>query len=275
MQFDYFDTHSHIYFPDYDKDREGEIEKMKEAKIGTITIGTDFDSSQKAIELAEKHNNLFACVGQHPEGLNIDSVFDERLKTLVDNKKVVAIGESGLDYFHLSAQTGLSENADGIKRIQKTIFEYHIDLALSSEKPIMLHIRSSKGMHDAYLDALNILEHHSKLSGGKLRGNAHFFAGRMDILKRFLAIGFTVSFTGVITFTHDYDELIKYTPLDMLMSETDAPFVAPVPYRGQRNSPLYVSEVVKKIAEIREEQFEIVKKAMVINAMQAFPSIAS
>lgn len=264
MTFEYFDVHSHIYFPDYDKDREEEIEKMKEAKIGTITIGTDFDSSKKAIELSEKHNNLFACIGQHPEGLNIDSVFDEKLLALADNPKVVAIGESGLDYFRMK-----SDNT-ALKGIQKTIFEYHIDLSLSSGKPIMLHIRSGQGTYDAYLDALEILERHSELSGGKLHGNAHFFAGNMDILKRFLAIGFTVSFTGVITFTHDYDELIRYTPLHMLMSETDAPFVAPVPHRGERNSPLYVSEVVKKIAEIREEPFEVVKKAMIDNVARHF-----
>ena len=268
MKFEYFDIHSHIYFPDYDTDRIDEIEKIKKAKIGTITIGTDFDSSGKAIELAEVHNNLFASVGQHPEELNIDSVFDERLSALADNPKVVAIGESGLDYFRMSP-----DNVQ-LKSIQKIIFEYHIDLALSSGKPIMLHIRSSKGTQDAYLDALDILEHHAKLSGGKLHGNAHFFVGDMDVLKRFLNIGFSISFTGVITFTVDYDELIKYTPLDMLMSETDAPFVAPVPHRGKRNSPLYVPEVVNKIAEIRGEPVELVKKALINNALKHFPSIA-
>ena len=264
MAFEYFDIHSHIYFPDYDKDREEEIEKIKKAKIGTITIGTDFKSSQTAIDLALKHNNFFACVGQHPEELNIDSVFDDRLTALSDNKKVVAIGEVGLDYFRMSGEDV------ALKGIQKTIFEYHIDLALSSGKPIMLHIRPSKGTQDAYLDALDILEHHSKISGGKLRGNAHFFAGDTNVLRRFLAIGFSVSFTGVITFTHDYEEFIKYTPLDMLMSETDAPFVAPVPHRGKRNSPLYVPEVVKKIAEIKNESFEVVKKAMIDNVSRHF-----
>ncbi len=139
----------------------------------------------------------------------------------------------------------------------------------------MLHIRSSKGKQDAYLDALNIIEHHQKLSGGKLRGNAHFFAGDMDVLKRLLGNGFTVSFTGVLTFTKDYDELVKYVPLDMIMSETDAPFVAPVPHRGKRNSPLHVPEVVKAIAEIRGEELDVVKEAMVANAMRHFPGIAS
>lgn len=261
---EYFDIHSHIYFPDYDKDREDEIKKIKEAGIGTITIGTDFESSSMAISLADEHSNLFACVGQHPEGLNTDSVFDNRLEKLSGNQKVVSIGETGLDYFRLPAEN------TALKQIQKTIFEYHIDLSLSTDKPLMLHIRCSRGTQDAYNDALDILEHHAKISGGRLHGNAHFFAGDMKILKRLLAIGFTVSFTGVITFTRDYDELVKFTPLDMIMSETDAPFVAPVPYRGQRNSPLYVTEVVKKIAEIRGEPVEIIKKSLYNNAIKYF-----
>ncbi len=266
--FEYFDIHSHLYFPDFDKDREEEIKKMKHAKIGTITIGTDLESSKIAIEMAKKHDNLFACIGQHPGELNKDSVFEEKLEKLVTHKKVVAIGETGLDYFRLP-----KDNYQ-LKMIQKTVFEYHIDLALSTDLPLMLHIRSSKGTQDAYGDALDILEHHAKTSGHKLRGNAHFFAGDMDILRRLLFIGFTVSFTGVITFTRDYDEFIKYAPLHAIMSETDAPFVAPVPHRGKRNSPLYVPEVVSRIAEIKGEDLETVKKAMISNALQQFPSIA-
>lgn len=262
--FEYFDIHSHLYFPDYDEDRDEEIKKIKKAKIGTITIGTDLKSSQTAIEMAEAHDNLFACIGQHPGDLSVDSVFDERLEAIADNPKVVAIGETGLDYFRM-----LPDDFS-LKGIQKTIFEYHIDLSLSSNKPLMLHIRPSKGTQDAWDDALVILEHHAKTSGGELRGNAHFFTGDMDVLKRFLAIGFTVSFTGVITFARDYDELIKYAPLEMIMSETDAPFVPPVPHRGKRNSPLYVPEVVKSIAEIRGDDVEVVKKAMLVNVKRVF-----
>lgn len=262
MTFEYFDIHSHLDFPDYDKDREEEIKKLKKERIATITIGTDFQSSKKAVKLAEEHDNLFASIGQHPGDLKPDSVFDDRLKVLTENKKVVAIGECGLDYFRLPLENS------SIKLIQKTIFEYHIDLALEIRKPLMLHIRSSQGTQDAYLDALTILEHHAKISGNELKGNAHFFAGDMDILKRLLAIGFSISFTGVITFTRDYDELIRYAPLNMLMSETDAPFVAPVPHRGKRNSPFYVPEIVKKIADIRSEPLHKVKEALLDNALR-------
>ncbi|HEY0220855.1 MAG TPA: TatD family hydrolase [Candidatus Paceibacterota bacterium] len=275
MTFEYFDVHSHIYFPDFDKDREEEIEKIKKEKIGTITIGTDFESSQKAIEIAEKHKNFFACIGQHPGDLKEDSVFDERLIDLADNKKVVAIGECGLDYFRMPARAGGDPNDTELKTIQKSIFEYHIDLAISKQKPLMLHIRSSKGTMDAYSDALDILEHHAKTSGDALKGNAHFFAGDLDVLKRFLEIGFTASFTGVITFTSDYDELIKYIPIDRILSETDAPFVAPVPHRGKRNSPLYVKEVVKRMAEIKGVDEEVLKKALIDNTLRVFPGVQS
>ena len=268
MTFEYFDIHSHLYFPDYDKDREEEIEKMKKNKIGTITIGTDFESSKTAIEMAEKHHNLFACIGQHPGDIKPDSVFDERLSDLADNRKVVAIGECGLDYFRMDADDF------ELKTIQKTIFEYHIDLALEKDLPLMLHIRSSKGTIDAYNDALAILEHHYKISGDKLRGNAHFFAGDMEVLKRFMAIGFTVSFTGVITFTSDYDEFVKTVPLDRIMSETDSPFVSPAPHRKKRNSPLYVPLVVEKIAELRGEPLEVVKEAILANVRAYFPRIS-
>jgi len=265
MDFSYIDIHSHLYFSDFDNDREDEIEKLKQNKIGVITVGTDFNSSKVATELAEKHENLFATAGQHPGDVTLESIFDERLESITGNSKVVAIGECGLDYYRIE------EGNTAIKQIQKKIFQLHINLALKLDKPLMLHIRPKKGTMDAYHDALEILENFPKGSpSGKVRGNVHFFVGDLDVLKRFLAIGFTVSFTGVITFARDYDEVVRSAPLNMIMSETDSPFVAPIPHRGERNSPLYVPEVVRKIAEIRGENFEMVRKQMVENAKRTF-----
>ncbi len=241
MQFEYFDIHSHIYFPDFDADREEEIQKLKDAKIAAITIGTDFDSSEKAMALAEKHENLFATVGEHPGDVTLESLFDTRLENLATHNKVLAIGECGLDYFRPS------ESFEEIKSIQKKIFQSHIDLALKVGKPLMLHIRPAKGSQDAYGDALEMLEAQKKISGEALRGNVHFFVGDLE--------------------THP-DVFHSH----VTMSETDAPFVAPMPYRGQRNSPLYVPEVVKKIAEIRGEDLEVVKTALRDNALRYFLS---
>ncbi len=267
MKLEYFDVHSHLYFPDFDKDREKEIEKIKKAGIGTIVIGTDIKSSKECVKLARDHENIFACVGQHPGDLKEDSVFDEHLRKLAEDKKVVAIGECGLDYFRISPDD------HELKLIQKTVFEYHVDLALELNKPLMLHIRDKKDSQDAYLDALAILEHHFKISGGELKGNVHFFAGDKDVLQRFVNMGFSVSFTGVITFTGDYDELVQLTPLDLLLAETDSPFVAPAPHRGKRNSPLYVPLVVEKIAMLKGESVETIKKALFDNTLKHFPVI--
>ncbi|MEI6843254.1 MAG: TatD family hydrolase [bacterium] len=263
--FEYIDIHSHLYFPYYETDLEEQIEAMKKANIATISVGTGLEKSKEALSVAEKHSNIFACVGFHPSDLKEDSIFDTEFAELAKHSKVVAIGECGLDYFEFH-----EGNVEKIKQVQKKIFEEHIELSLQVGKPLMLHMRPSKGTMDAYFDSLEILEGYAKKHGEKLCGNAHFFAGDMEVLKRFLAIGFTVSFTGVLTFTHDYDELVRYAPLNMIMSETDSPFVAPVPYRGKRNSPAYVPEVVSAIARIRSEDPILVKKTMVENAMRNF-----
>ena len=163
--FDYFDIHSHLYFPDFDADRVDEIEKLKENKIAAITVGTDLQSSQKAIALADARNNLFATVGQHPGEVTTDSKIDDIssiFEKLAENKKVVAVGECGLDYFRMD------KNDTELKNIQKRIFEKHIELALKLDKPLMLHIRPQKGTMDAYHDALEILENYGAAHNSSL-----------------------------------------------------------------------------------------------------------
>jgi TatD DNase family protein len=134
-------------------------------------------------------------------------------------------------------------------------------------KPLMLHIRNgahqSGGETGAYQDALELLKSHAKV-----RGDVHFFAGDWNIAKQFLDLGFTLSFTGVLTFTHDYDEVIQNTPLDMLLTETDAPYITPVPFRGQRNEPIHVREVVKKIAELKNMDLEAVRAQILLNSQR-------
>ncbi len=263
MDYNYIDIHSHLYFKDFDSDREEVILRMKEQGIATISIGTGVETSRQSVDLAHAHSNVFACVGMHP-GDVVDAVVPPEIDELAFDPKVVAIGECGFDYFRLEG------DSEEIKKSQKKVFEHQIELALKVDKPLMLHCRSSKGSQDAYHDTLDILESYHKEQGAALSGNAHFFAGDMDVLKRFLDIGFTVSFTGVLTFTHDYDDLVRYTPLESLHAETDAPFVAPQPHRGTRNSPEYVPYVVKALARIREEDEELVKKTLISNANRLF-----
>ncbi len=260
----YFDIHSHLNFPDYQSDWEIVLGRLRETKTYTICVGTDLESSKKAVELANKYEEIYACIGMHPVDDPSKKFQREDFEPLVKNKKVVAIGECGLDFFH--------QDKTQDKERQENDFRGQIDFALDCDLPIMIHSRN------AYQDLLEILEPLSKVNGppstgsgqGKLRGNVHFFAGNIEEAKRFFDIGFTISFTGVITFARNYDEVIKYAPLEMIMSETDAPFVSPAPYRGKRNEPSYVSEVVKKIAEIRGEDEEKVAQTLVQNTKRVF-----
>ena len=248
----YFDIHSHLNFADYEKDFDDVIERLKQTGTHTIVVGTDFESSRQAVELAEKYEEIYACIGIHPID-KLESFEVGKFESLIQNPRVVMIGECGLDFYH-------ADKVADYER-QKNLFLIQINFALDHNKPLMIHAR------DAYEELLAILEPLKKIHGAKLRGNIHFFAGNWPIAQRFIAIGFTLSFTGVITFTDDYDEVIRQAPLDKIMSETDSPFVALVPYRGKRNEPSYVSEVVKRIAEIRGEDFEAVRAALVENAL--------
>ncbi len=256
--FKFIDVHSHLNLPEFDADREEQIKKLEELNIGTITVGVDYETSKEAVLLADENPNIWATVGLHPTD-NDKEVFDyQKYKELAQHKKVIAIGECGLDYFH-----------PGDKEKQKDLFIKQIELAIEINKPLMLHCRPSKGSMDAYEDTLEILTTMSRRSLD-MRGNAHFFVGNINIAKRFLNLGFTMSFDGPITFSRDYDEVIKYLPLESILSETDSPFAAPMPYRGKRNEPAYVEEIVKKIAEIRGEDFEKVREVLVQNAMRVF-----
>ncbi len=249
----YFDIHSHLNLKDYDTDLDEVIARLKESETHTIVIGTDLENSKRAVELAEKHEGIYAAIGVHPVDDPSRSFEVDKFESLMKSPKVVAIGECGLDFYH-------AEKSQDYER-QKQLFLAHIAFAIKHNKPLMIHARS------AYDELLEILEPLHAKHGAGLRGNIHFFAGNWGIAERLYAIGFTTSFTGVLTYTADYDEVVQKAPLNMLMSETDAPFATPVPYRGKRNEPSYVSEVVKRIAEIRGQDLAVVQKALVENAL--------
>ncbi|OGG62863.1 hypothetical protein A3C21_02335 [Candidatus Kaiserbacteria bacterium RIFCSPHIGHO2_02_FULL_59_21] len=291
----YFDAHTHVNFAAYNEDREAVILRAKEAGVAMNVVGTQLDTSASAVALADAYEHVYATIGLHPihtaksyhdpeelgpsfappsrkasdgqgkasEGKGRSGGFTSRGETFDPNvyeemgkhARVIAIGECGLDYYRCDETT---------KGLQKKVFIEHIELANRLKKPLMLHVRPSDG-RDAYDDALGALKAHAKV-----KGDVHFFAGNWETAKKFLDFGFTLSFTGVLTFTHDYDEVVRNAPLDMLLSETDAPYVTPVPHRGKRNKPIFVTEVVRAIARIRGQDFDEVAFQLMENARRVF-----
>ena len=273
----YIDIHAHTNFSAFDADRDEVITRALDNDTWVINVGTQIDTSRKAVEMTREYEGVYAIIGLHPihtgasyhdtkelgeggkEFTSRGEIFDkEAYRELLKDSKVLGIGECGLDYYRCDTET--------IEK-QKKAFIEQIELANEVGKPIMLHLRNNPENKElnVYTDTLEILKQHAKV-----KGDVHFFAGTWADAKGFLDFGFTLSFTGVLTFTHDYDEVIKNTPMDMIMSETDSPYITPVPYRGKRNEPLYVQEVVKAIARIKGLPEEEVASAIIANAKRVF-----
>lgn len=289
----YIDIHSHINFSVFDADRDEVIKRAMENDTWVINVGTQVDTSRRAVKLANQYKRgVYAIVGLHPihtgasyhdtkelgeggkEFTSRGEIFDKNVyREFLKDPKVVGIGECGLDYYRCDEESIAA---------QKKAFIAQVELANEFHKPLMLHIRNNPEdmSRNAYFDVLDILKQFPKarLRGNspksgfweKPRGDVHFFAGNWEEAKAFLDFGFTLSFTGVITFTNDYDEVIKNTPLEMIMTETDSPYVAPVPWRGKRNEPSYVQAVVKKIAKIKNLSESEVAAAVLKNAKRVF-----
>ena len=254
------DTHSHPQFLQYDSDRAEMLARMRARDVSTIAVGTEYKTSADGVVLAEKEEGIWATIGVHPN--DSEELFDAKKFEKLLSPKVVAIGECGLDYYR-------SDRAKDGSR-QKENFEAQINFALAHNLPLMLHVRASQGTQNAHEDALDILESYQKENGEKVRGTAHFFTGSLDTAKRYWGLGFAVSFPGVITFAREYDEIVRAAPKGLMLSETDAPYAAPLPYRGKRNEPAYVEEVVRKIAELRGAGYEETAAQLCANAARIF-----
>jgi len=274
----YIDIHSHVNFKAFDADRDEVIKRALENDTWVINVGTQVDTSRKAVEMTNQYKEgVYSIVGLHPihtgasyhdekelgeggkEFTSRGEVFNKEFyRELLKDKKVVGIGECGLDYYRCTPESIAKQKKDFISQIE---------LANEFNKPLMLHIRNNptEKKYNAYIDALDLLKKYSKV-----KGDVHFFAGTWEEAKGFIDFGFTLSFTGVVTFTNDYDEVIRNVPLEMIMSETDSPYVTPIPHRGKRNEPSYVKEVVKKIAEIKNLSENEVAKAIIENARRVF-----
>lgn len=271
-----FDAHTHIQFPIYDDNRNEVIKRAQMARVKMVAVGTQYSTSLAAIELAEKYpRDIWASVGFHPnhvvdrdwyhdkkeQTLSSPEVFDiEKFKELATHPKVVAIGECGLDYYRIK------NHELGIEEAQKKIFLEQAELAKEFDKALMIHCRPSKGTDNTYEDLLSIIPN-SLFIIPKI---FHFYVGSLLITKKLVDAGFYFTFGGVITFSRDYDEIIKYIPLDKIMLETDAPYVAPDPYRGKQNEPSYIIETAKKMAEIKNISYDEVVKITTSTALQIF-----
>ncbi len=278
--FAFFDAHTHANLAAFRDDYGEVIQKVLDAGGGLINIGTQKDTSRRAVDIAHEFpEGVYATIGLHPVHTSASfhdeeelgggdaaraftsrgEVFDyEYYKKLALDPKVVGIGECGLDYYRIK------NNELGIKEKQKSAFAEQIELSFEVKKPLMIHCR------DAFGDLIDILIHNSRFLIPRNPGVIHFFSGTKKDAGQLLDLGFSFTFGGVITFVHSYNEVIQTIPLDRILSETDAPYVAPVPYRGKRNEPLYVQEVVKKLAELKEVSEEDMKNITVGNTKRVF-----
>jgi TatD DNase family protein len=264
----FFDIHAHVNDSIFDQDRNAVFSRMQEKGVWAIQVGTDLKSSQQVAMMASfVEDGIYASIGIHPIDERNEIFREPFFAEIAKSRNVVAVGECGLDYSRLADVKDIAVE----KERQRELFERQVDFALAQNLPLMLHVRDSdKKLADAPRDILSILTAKKKTAGDGLRGNVHFFSQTIDIAREYFALDFTISFTGVITFSHEYDEVVRLAPLDRIMSETDCPYVTPVPHRGKRNEPIFVEEIVKKNAEIRGEDFETVRKALVQNALRTF-----
>lgn len=247
------DTHAHIEMKEFDLDRDEVLKRAKEAGVGyLISVGANLAGSIKAVELAEKYENVYASVGIHPHDVkNMDETTFLTLRELAKSSKVVAIGEIGLDYFKEFSP----------KELQIHRFREFLALAKELKKPVIIHDR------DAHEDTLRILKEECVKNGV-----VHCFSGDYDFAKEIMKLGFYISFTGVITFpkAEEARKIVEQVPIEKMLVETDCPYLAPVPHRGKRNEPAFVKEIAKTIAEVKGLSLDDVSRITTLNVKDLF-----
>ena len=274
------DTHSHLNFKAYDKDRDEIIKRTQEEGIICVDVGTKFETSERAVELAKKDENIFAAIGMHPIHIKTDLLkikmdeeegafvplgeeFDaNKYKELARSKKVVAIGEIGLDYYYKpKTKTRLKE----FKKLQKDVFIKQLDLAEELNLPVIIHCRV------AFNDVYEILSARSGLASGgkKIRGVMHCFVGTVEEMKKIVNLGFCIGVNGII-FKLNLDDVIISCPLNKILIETDSPYLTPPKAGVERNEPIFVKYVAERIAELKNISFDQVALQTTKNAKELF-----
>lgn len=275
-----FDTHAHVNFNAY-KDDSGEIIRASlHENVWMINVGSEYKTSRRAIEMANKYEKgVYAAVGLHPihlmeqEYQDGDADFVTRAEEfnydayaqLASFAKVVAVGEIGLDYFHIEKRPDKEE----IKAKQKEVFLAQLLMARRLKKPVIIHCRQA---HDDMVELLTEFkkEYRELFSDQGFFGVMHCFSGDEDLAWKYFGLGLMISFTGIVTFSRQWDDLIRRLPNDRFMIETDCPYLTPEPYRGQRNQPLLVKFVAQRIAEIKNMSVERVAELTTRNAQVLF-----
>ena len=265
----FYDTHAHLDYPDFAPDLAQVIERAAAAGIAkVISIGTDLESSARALKLAEQFAGVYAAVGWHPcHAAETPEDLRPALRALARHPKVVAIGETGLDYHHSSGEASgsSSDEEERYQRKQKDLFRQQLEVAAELGLNCIVHQR------DAMEDVLSEMQPYI----GKVRGVFHCFVDGPAPLRRILAMGSLVSFTGIVTFKNAQNvrETVAATPLDQLMLETDCPYLAPAPYRGKRCEPAYVKEIAEVVAQVKGCSQEELSRVTRATAEMFFPKL--
>jgi len=249
------DSHCHLDYPDFQEDFAGVLSRAAEAGVGTmLTIGTSLETFDRVLAVAEAHDNIYCTVGIHPHEAGKERTDVARLVELAKHPKVLAFGETGLDYFYDHSP----------REAQRALFRTHIAAAREADLPVIIHSRSADSDTGLIIAA--------EMSMGPFRGLIHCFSSGRDLAERALKKGLYLSLSGIITFTKNDDliEVIQDIPLDRLMVETDAPYLSPAPYRGKRNEPSYVLKTAEKLAEIKRVNTEVIAKHTTENFFQLF-----
>lgn len=250
-----FDTHTHLNVEQFKDEIPEVMERARELGVSEMAVvGFDTPTIEKSLELSHTYENIYSIIGWHPtEAGSYTKEIETKLQQQLENERVVALGEIGLDYYWM----------EDPKEVQDKVFRRQIAIAKEIKLPISIHTR------DAIEDTYKILKEEKIHNIG---GIMHSFSGDVEWAKRFLDLGMHISFSGVVTFKKAFEvhEAASFVPLDKLLVETDAPYLAPMPYRGKRNEPGYTRYVVEKLAELRNLPFEEVAKITQENAHKLF-----
>ncbi|MCX6892364.1 MAG: TatD family hydrolase [Verrucomicrobia bacterium] len=262
----FYDTHAHLVYPDFASELPQVIARAEAAGIARIIcVGTDLENSKRAIALAEQFPNVFAVVGWHPsDAMQAPDDLRPALRDLARHEKVAALGETGMDYYRLPSKKpgGSAADDEPIKQKQAAIFRQHLEVAAELGLGCVIHQR------DSLEDTLALLEPFA----GRVRGVFHCFANDAAAMRRIVAMGSLVSFTGILTFKNGQNirDTLAATPMDKFMLETDCPFLAPIPYRGKRCEPAYVKEISEVAAQVKGCSLEELSTATCATAEQFF-----